>query len=83
MNRPYQVEHQGIYSGDYAYIRIDRSSDSVSYTREVQKISTVLSFIGGMISAVSTLLFIIKSYNSQAFEMEIASSLFTDQPESM
>jgi hypothetical protein len=41
----------------------------------------VLSFIGGMISAVSAILFIIKAYNSQAFEIEIASALFTDSPE--
>ncbi len=61
---------------------MDKSSNSVTYNREVQKISTVLSFIGGMISAVSALLFIIKAYNSQAFEMEIASELFKDPPES-
>jgi hypothetical protein len=47
----------------------------------VHKISTVLSFIGGMISAVSAILFVIKAYNSQAFEIEIASALFKDAPE--
>jgi hypothetical protein len=35
MNRPYQVEHQGIFSGDYAYIRINKSSTSVTYKSEI------------------------------------------------
>jgi hypothetical protein len=55
-----------------------KSSSSIIYDREVQKISTVFSFVGGMVSAVSAVLFIIKSYNSQAFEIEIASTIFTD-----
>lgn len=67
-------------SDTYAFIRINKSSNSIKYNRHVQKISTVFSFIGGMISAVSAILFIIKAYNGQAFEIEIASALFTDPP---
>lgn len=36
--------------------------------------------MGGMISAVSAFLYIIKAYNRQAFQIEIASALFIDPP---
>jgi hypothetical protein len=36
----------------------------------------VFSFIGGMIGAISAVLFIIKVYNNVAFEFSIAFSIF-------
>jgi hypothetical protein len=41
------------------------------YTRNVRKISNVLSFIGGIISALLTVLFIMNSYTTFAFEVSI------------
>jgi hypothetical protein len=46
------------------------------YTREVQKLSAVFSFMGGMIGAVSAVLFVIKIYTSLSFEFSIAFEIF-------
>lgn len=47
------------------------------YTRNVRKISNVLSFIGGIISALLAVLFIMNSYTTFAFEVSIASEIFS------
>jgi len=44
-----------------------KSGNSLVYTREVQKLSSVFSFMGGTIGAISALLFIIKIYTSLSF----------------
>jgi len=51
---------------------ITKSANSIFYNREVQKISSVFSFIGGMISAIYTALLVIKIYNNLSFELSIA-----------
>lgn len=61
----------------YVYFDIKKSSSSVVYTRNVKKISNVLSFIGGIISAILTVLFIMNNYTAFAFEVSIASELFS------
>lgn len=48
----------------YVIFWLVKSANSLVYTREVQKISSVFSFIGGTISAISALLFIVKIYNN-------------------
>ena len=80
ISRTYEIISQEGKSVYFASIRINKSSNSIKYNRHVQKISAVFSFVGGMVSAVSAILFVIKSYNSQAFQIEIASALFTDPP---
>ena len=56
----FSVGEQGLY----AFAFIAKSSRSYKYKREVQKISTVLSYIGGLVGAISTVLFIIKAYTN-------------------
>ena len=68
--------HQTVEGGNYAKFIFAKSSNSITYTREVQKISSVFSFIGGMISAVSAVLFFIRAYTSFSFEISIALSIF-------
>jgi predicted membrane protein len=63
-------------NGTYVTFNLAKSPNSIIYTREVQKVSTVFSFIGGMIGAISAVLFVIKIYNNLAFEFSISSELF-------
>jgi predicted membrane protein len=53
-----------------------KSANSLVYNRSVQKISSVFSFMGGMIGAVSAVLFIIKIYTRLSFEISIAFEIF-------
>jgi predicted membrane protein len=60
----------------YVVFGVAKSPNSIFISREVQKISTVFSFIGGLIGAIMAALFIINSYTSFAFELSIALSIF-------
>lgn len=60
---------------------LTKSTNSYVYKREVQKISSVFSFMGGMIGAVSAVLFIIKLYTNFSFEISIAHELFEPNAE--
>jgi uncharacterized membrane protein len=42
------------------------------YTREVQKVFVVFSFMGGLIGAIMAAMFMINSYTSFAFELTLA-----------
>jgi len=44
-----------------------KSSDSLIYTRQVQKISSVFSFVGGLIGAVLALMFIVQAYTGFSY----------------
>lgn len=48
------------------------------YTRQVQKIFVVLSFMGGLIGAIMAGLFIIHSYTTFAYEISLATEVFKD-----
>jgi hypothetical protein len=50
---------------------------SLSYKRQVQKISTVFSFMGGLIGAVLAVMFIFNAYTSYSLELSIASGIFS------
>jgi len=63
VNHPFQTN----INGTYAAFSIAKSSNSIVYTREVQKLSAVFSFMGGMIGAVSAVLFVIKIYTSLSY----------------
>lgn len=72
INHPFQTN----INGSYITFTLAKSSNSIVYNREVQKISSVFSFMGGMIGAVSAVLFVIKVYTSVAFEISIALEIF-------
>jgi hypothetical protein len=55
---------------------LKKSKDSYIYTREVQKLSTIFSYIGGVVSSFITVLFLLNKYNSFAFEIAIANQIF-------
>lgn len=59
-----------------ARIYLVRSSNSLTYQRQVQKISAVLSYMGGLVGAITALLFLIKSYTDTSLEVAIGLSLF-------
>lgn len=61
----------------YVYFDLKKSAESTVFTRNVRKISNVLSFIGGIISALLTSLFIMNSYTAFAFEVSIAAEIFS------
>jgi len=60
---PYKVTPNAPYARFY----IIKDQGSIKIKREVQKISAVFSFIGGIIGAVLGLLFIINSYTTFSF----------------
>jgi hypothetical protein len=64
------------FQSTYACYLFVKSPTSYAYQREVQKISTVFSFIGGLISALSAALFILKVYNNLAYEVSVAICIF-------
>lgn len=49
---------------------------STSYNREVQKISSVFSFMGGLIGAIVASLFMINSFTDYSYEVSIALEIF-------
>jgi hypothetical protein len=53
-----------------------KSHSSLVYTREVQKISVVFSYIGGLVGAITAFLFLVKSYTDSSLEVNIGISLF-------
>lgn len=63
-------------NGTFVTFYLAKSSNSIIYTREVQKASAVFSFIGGMIGAISAVFFIVKVYTNVAFEFSISFELF-------
>lgn len=72
MNHPYTAA-QG---GSVARIFFSKSENSLTFNRQVQKISAVLSYIGGLIGAITALLFLIKLYTDTSLEVAIGLSLF-------
>ena len=60
----------------FASFYLVKDQSSISIRREVQKISTVFSFIGGMIGAIMGLLFIVHNYTSFSFELAISYRVF-------
>lgn len=75
VNHPFQTS----IDGAYAILCLAKSQNSIIYKREVQKLSAVFSFIGGMIGAVSAVLFILKIYTGLAFEFSIALEIFSPE----
>ncbi len=71
-NHPFSYSN---YSG-YANIYFSKSPNSIYITREVQKISAVFSYIGGLVGALTAVLFLLKKYTDLSFEVAIAKSLF-------
>jgi hypothetical protein len=59
-------------------IYLAKSKDSLVYTRQVQKISAVFSYIGGLVGAITAVLFLIKSYTDISLEVSIGINLFQE-----
>lgn len=59
-------------NANYLTFSLAKSPSSLTYTRQVQKISVVFSFIGGLVGALLAGLFIINQYTSFSFEISIA-----------
>lgn len=57
---PYQINADT----PLAKMFILKSPASITYNRQVQKISAVFSYIGGLIGAVLAVMFIVNSYTS-------------------
>ena len=62
---------------------VRKSGRSLIYNREVLKISTVISYIGGLVGAVAALLFIVKSYTDTSLKMNVSLEIFDDTSTSM
>ena len=57
---------------------VSKSGRSLIYNREVLKISTVISYMGGLVGAVVALLFIVKSYTDTSLELNVSLEIFED-----
>ncbi len=75
--QPYKVPP----GAPYVAIFLQKSANSLVYTREVQKISAVFSYIGGLVGAITALLFLVKSYTDSSLEVTIGLSLFDKEKE--
>jgi hypothetical protein len=53
-----------------------KSANSLVYNREVQKISVVFSYIGGLVGAITAFLFLVKSYADSSLEVTIGINMF-------
>jgi hypothetical protein len=51
----------------YLQINIMRKGNSLIYHRSVQKISTVISYIGGVVGAITALMFLVKFYTDFSY----------------
>jgi hypothetical protein len=69
---PYKI-NEGV---PLAKIFILKSPSSITYNRQVQKISAVFSYIGGLIGAVLAVMFMVNSYTSFSLEITIAYEIF-------
>jgi hypothetical protein len=47
-------------------VYLAKSENSLMYNRQVQKISAVFSYIGGLVGAITAFLFLIKIYNDSS-----------------
>ncbi len=64
-------------SPEYAVAYFSKASQSLRYRRSVQKFSVVISYMGGLVGAVSGILFILKIYTDLSLEVSIARNIFT------
>lgn len=69
---PYAIEPDSAYAAFF----IMKDPVKKTYTRTVQKIFVVFSFMGGLIGAVMAALFIVNSYTGFAFEVALGVDLF-------
>lgn len=63
VNHPYGLTGDG---SPLVRVFFAKSVNSLAYGRQVQKISAVLSYIGGLVGAVTAFLFLIKSYTDSS-----------------
>jgi uncharacterized membrane protein YsdA (DUF1294 family) len=67
----------------FATFYIMKDPTQVTYSRAVQKIFVVFSFMGGLIGAVMAGLFIVNSYTSFAYELALALAIFKESDQSL
>jgi hypothetical protein len=72
VNHPYSNSDQTALASVY----LAKSANSLKYKREVQKISAVFSYIGGLVGAVTAVLFFVNIYTDSSLEISIGLSLF-------
>lgn len=65
-----------------ALITLTKSASSLVYNRQVLKISAVVSYIGGLISAFTVFLFMLKKYTQTSLEINLSLDLFYKSEES-
>jgi hypothetical protein len=63
----------------YARFSIMKEPTEIYYTRQVQKIFVIFSFMGGLIGAIMASLFIMNIYTSFAFELALSVEVFRDK----
>ncbi len=73
---PAQTINYKVRQKDYLKFYIRKSSLSLQVQRSFRKVDDTLSYIGGLFSAIVTVLFIMKKYNEISYEMEIAKNLY-------
>jgi predicted membrane protein len=71
---PYRIDN-GTSLGVF-YVMKDGATSI--YTRQVQKIFVVFSFMGGLIGAIMAGMFIVNSYTSFSYEIALAIHVFKD-----
>ena len=60
-------------------INFRKSTESITYTREFNKIDNYFSYVGGLIGIAFGFIFILGKYNEKAYEISIANKLFKNE----
>lgn len=60
----------------YATFYLYKSATSIAISRSFQKLDDVLSYIGGLFGTIIMLFFLISSYNTYKFEVNLAGYLY-------
>lgn len=63
MNHPFGISDA---NAPLARVLLAKSTNTLKYSRQVQKISTVFSYIGGLVGAITAFLFLMKSYTDSS-----------------
>ena len=71
----YMYRHKSTDS--YVKLVIAKSPTSYVYDREVQKFTTLFSYIGGFLSACTTALFFFKFFVEESYEIELVTKFFS------
>lgn len=65
-----------VLSDTYALIHFEKANTFVYYSRNYQKIDSLLAYVGGLIGTILGVIFILHSYNELCYQISLGSRLY-------